>query len=89
MKSKAEFVQFNKDMSHSMYVVAAIPEYISHLRKLKTENHRLYLYAIELFLDIYKYKINRAHKKSQIIRSILRWFHKPSEISNLQAHIDN
>jgi len=87
MKNKTEFVQFNNAMSHSMYAVTAVPEYMSNLRKLKNTNYRLYLYAIELFLDIYKYKINKAHKKSKLIRGVLRWCHTPNEIPNLHTMI--
>lgn len=81
--NKGEYDNFINDMSHSLYSVSSVPELISNLRKLKIKDHNLYIYAVDLFLDIYKYKINNAHKKSLFIRRILRWLHTPNELPNL------
>lgn len=87
--NKGELKAFNNDRAYSLYMVAALPEQISNLRKLKTEDQRSYLYSIELLLDIYKYRIDRAHKKSLLIRRILRRFHRPTEIPNLNDLIND
>jgi len=89
----SELLGYDLEKLHKLYIdsnlakirVDAAVEIIKQLRNL--ENNNLYNYSVVLFLDIYKYRIRKALKKSALRRRIERFFYKSKvqEIPNLSS----
>src|SRR5262249_61087098 len=62
--------------SRALAEFSAIDGVIASLRKAKGENYIIGNYLVQLTLDIFKYRIPNAEKKSAIRRSIERRFRK-------------
>ena len=62
-----------------------IPAYVDGLRQIRHQDPELYRFLTELYLDILKYRIERAHEKSPVRRKIERLFarRRVREIPNL------
>ena len=69
--------------SRALAEFSAIDGVIASLRKAKGENYIIGNYLVQLTLDIFKYRIPNAEKKSAIRRSIERRFRKVNEVAGL------
>jgi len=84
-----DFKTNSMDMINRTSDLKSIGDMIKSLRQTREEAKSndldaVYDYLVTLMLDIYKYRIENAHKKTPIRRSIERKFKKPEkEIPNL------
>ena len=63
--------------------IDAIQKIIKNMRILRETNPDLYDYSVDFFLDLFKYRIPEANKKSAFRRRIERKLKKVEEIENL------
>ena len=89
-----DFETHSIDMINRKVDLEFIGDMIKSLRKVREEAasndlDAVYDYLVTLTLDIYKYRIERAEKKTPIRRSIERKFKKPQqEIPNLYKKLE-
>lgn len=79
-KSKESLVKLY--MSHMSHVVASVshaPDLISSMRASRAEDPNVFAYLEQLTLDLFKYGIEGAERKSPIRRGLERKFKNPNE----------
>ena len=73
-------------MSHMGHVAASVshtPEMIKSMRDVRTQNPVIFRYLEQVTIDIFKYSIDGAERKTPIRRSIERKFKTPCEYAGL------
>jgi hypothetical protein len=79
-KSKESLIQLY--MSHMGHVAASVthaPDMIKSMRDSRAQNPEIFSYLERLTIDIFKYSIDGAERKTPIRRSIERKFKTPCE----------
>ncbi len=80
------YIKYVENQSNDMSYMEILPKIISDIRGVRTASNQekaIYDYMVELTLDIFKYNIKNADKKTPIRRRIERKFIKVDEIPNL------
>ena len=89
INSKDFFEGYKKYVEHQSNDISymeILPKIISDIRGVRTDSNQekaIYDYMVELTLDIFKYNIKNANKKTPLRRRIERKFVKVDEIPNL------